>query len=115
MILTKRQKRIRRHGRVRAKVSGTLKIPRVSVFRSNRHIYAQVIDDAASKTLVSGHDLADKKKGKKSDRAGVVGRALAKKIIESGFEKIVFDRSGFKYHGRVKALADGLRSGGLKF
>lgn len=118
MILTKREKRIRRRGRVRAKVSGTAGIPRVSVFRSNRHIYAQVIDDTMGRTLISGRDLAASSStpaAKKSDRASLVGVTLAKKMIESGFEKIVFDRSGFKYHGRVKALAEGLRKGGLKF
>ena len=92
---------------------GTSKIPRVSVFRSNRRIYAQVIDDAAGRTLVSNHDSADKKNGKKFDRAGAVGEALAKRIAEVGVQKVVFDRGGYKYHGRVKALAEGLRKGGL--
>lgn len=115
MKQSKRDKRKRRHARVRAKISGTIKIPRVSVFRSNRHIYVQVIDDVTGKTLISGHDLAAKSKDGKSNRAGIVGKDLAKKIIEAGFEKIVFDRGGYKYHGRVKTLAEGLRIGGLEF
>ncbi len=113
---TKREKRIQRHRRVRAKIEGTKAVPRVSVFRSNRHIFVQVIDDASSKTLISSHDVSKNKiKGTKSEKAATVGARVAEKLKASGITKIVFDRGGFKYHGRVKALADALRKNGLEF
>ncbi len=99
--------RIRRHRRVRAKINGTKQTPRVSIFRSNRSISAQVIDDTAGTTLMSA-------KGPKN-KPEPVGEELAKKTIEAGITKVVFDRGGYKYHGHVKALAEGLRKGGLKF
>lgn len=114
----KQTKRIRRHARVRAKIKGTTSTPRVVVFRSNRHIFAQFIDDAAGKTLVSSIVKSKKKglvKGTKTEVAAKIGEALAAKAKEAGIDKVVFDRGGYKYHGRVKAFADGLRKGGLKF
>ena len=119
----KQLKRRRRHKRVRSIVKGTAKVPRLCVFRSNKHIYAQLIDDEKGKTLVSASDLDLKKSKTKSKKeltgkaaiAHRVGEILAKKAVEKKFEKIVFDRGGYKYHGRVKALADGVREGGLKF
>ena len=113
----KREKRKRRHKRVRAKISGTAKIPRLCVFRSNKHIYAQLIDDTQGKTLLSASDLEIKFKGKKTktEKAFEVGKLIAKKAQEKKIQKIVFDRGGYKYHGRVKALAEGAREGGLKF
>lgn len=104
---TKSNNRIRRHNRVRAKISGTAQAPRVSVFRSNRAISAQVIDDVARKTVASV-------KGPKN-KPESLGEELAKRAIEAGITKVVFDRGGYKYHGRVKNLAEGLRKGGLKF
>lgn len=115
---TKRQKRIRRHKRVRAKVFGTAKVPRVSVFRSSRHIFVQAVDDSISKTVVSNKIAPREKsrmKGKKTDRAGVIGESLADELKAAGVTEVVFDRGGYKYHGRVKALAEGLRKGGIKF
>ncbi|MEK7506620.1 MAG: 50S ribosomal protein L18 [Patescibacteria group bacterium] len=115
---SKRQKRIRRHKRVRARVSGTAIVPRISVFRSNRHIFVQAVDDSIGKTLVSSKIVSEKKskmKGKKTDLAGAIGKSLADKLKEAGVTRIVFDRGGYKYHGRVKALAEGLRKGGIKF
>ncbi len=114
----KQQKRIRRHSRVRAKIKGTSNIPRVSVFRSNRHLFVQIIDDVSSKTLASSIVKSVKKstiKGSKTEKASVIGESLAKKAVEVGINSVVFDRGGYKYHGRVKALAEGLRKGGLKF
>ncbi len=107
-------KRKRRHGRVRAKVSGTSIRPRLSVFRSNRYIYAQLIDDQEKRTLVSFSDL-NITEGTKRERAYTVGKKLAKKAKEKGIDSVVFDRSGYLYTGRVKALAEGAREGGLTF
>lgn len=111
-----------RHRRIRAKIKGTPEKPRLSVFRSNRHIFAQLIDDTKGKTIVSASDLKIKSKdlpagqaGKKTDRAKIVGAELAKSAQEKKIEKIVFDRGGNKYHGRVKAVAEGAKEGGLKF
>lgn len=103
---------------MRTKIKGTPTIPRVSVFRSNRHIFAQVIDDIKGKTLVSSIIKPSKKsglKGNKTKIAATIGEMLAKKAKDTGIEKVVFDRGGYKYHGRVRALAEGLRKGGLKF
>ena len=104
--------------RVRAKIKGTVKIPRVSVFRSNKHVFAQLIDDGAGKTIISSIIKSKDKsaiKGNKTETASVVGEMLAKKAQDAGISQVVFDRGGYKYHGRVKALAEGLRKGGLKF
>lgn len=114
---TKQQRRRRRHRRIRAKVFGTAEIPRLSSFRSSKHIYAQLIDDTAGRVIVSADDREIRvKKGKnKRDRAKEVGKLIAKKTLEKKIEKVIFDRGGYKYHGRVKALAEGAREGGLKF
>ena len=114
--LTVRQARIRRHKRVRKGVSGTAERPRLVVFRSNRGIEAQLIDDLAGKTLAAASSLHLKtSKGNKRDQAAEVGKALAAAAKSAGIETAVFDRGGYLYHGRVKALADAAREGGLKF
>jgi len=118
---TARAARIRRHSRVRDRLSGTPERPRLAVFRSLNHIYAQVIDDVAGHTLAAASDTekdvqsAIKASQKKSEVAGVVGEALAKRAKEKGIKAVVFDRGGFKYHGRVKALAEAVRKGGISF
>lgn len=117
---TARAARVRRHIRVRHDLAGTPERPRLAIFRSLSHIYAQVIDDSAGHTLAASSDLdADVRKGvtgkKKSEVASLVGESIAKKAKEKGVESVVFDRGGFKYHGRVKALADAARKGGLNF
>lgn len=104
-----------RKKRVRAKVEGTSDRPRFSVFRSNIHIYGQLIDDIKGKTLVSVSDLGLKEKGNKSEVAGRVGEELGKIAIAKKIKIVTFDRNGFAYHGRVKALAEGARKGGLEF
>jgi len=115
-VLTKRQQRQRRRRRVRARVVGTAERPRLSVFRSNRGIFAQLIDDESGRTLVSANWLGLKDfKGTKTDQAAEVGERLATAAKDAGVSEAVFDRGGFLYHGRVKALADGARKGGLKF
>ena len=112
--------RRRRHLRVRKKVRGTAARPRLAVFRSGKHIYAQVIDDLDGKTLAAassrdkGADLGGAKSGN-AKAASAVGEAIAKKAKAAGISKVVFDRGGFRYHGRVKALADAARKGGLEF
>jgi large subunit ribosomal protein L18 len=116
-VLTVRQARIRRHKRVRKNVQGTAERPRLVVFRSNRGIEAQLVDDVAGKTLAAASSLNLKKtfKGNKRDQAAEVGKALAAAAKSAGVETVVFDRGGYLYHGRVKALADAAREGGLKF
>lgn len=115
-----RDLRIRRHFRLRKRVSGSPERPRLNVFRSNVHIYAQVIDDvkghtvAAASTNEKGWDAADEKKTK-TEQAAIVGRLVAERAKAAGVDKVVFDRGGFKYHGRVKALADAAREAGLSF
>ena len=111
----KRAKRQIRHQRVRSRVAGASDRPRLSVFRANQHIYGQLIDDAQGKTLVSGSSLEVKSKGNKSEIAKEVGKLVAKKALEKGIKAVVFDRGGFAYHGRVKALAEGAREAGLVF
>jgi large subunit ribosomal protein L18 len=114
---TKKIKRNVRHRRIRAKIKGTGLIPRLCVFRSNKHIYCQLIDDEKNKTIIIASDIEIKSKVKsqKSKVAESVGELLAKKAVEKKIEKVVFDRGGYKYHGRIKALADGAKKGGLKF
>ena len=117
---TRSTARLRRHVRVRKHLSGTSQRPRLSVFRSLAEIYAQVIDDQAGNTLASASsidsELRKKMKGlKKSEQAKVVGKALAERAKSKGIKAVVFDRGGFQYSGRVKALADGAREGGLEF
>ena len=114
-MLKKQLNRISRHNRVRSKISGTAKRPRLAVFRSNAHISAQIIDDVTGKTLASSSDLKVKKGGTKVEMAKKVWEELAKKAKELKIKTIVFDRWGFAYHGRVKALADAAREWGLKF
>lgn len=111
-----RQKRKTRHQRIRNKVLGTEKRPRLSVHKSNKFIYAQIINDAESKTLVAASDRKIKGQGKsKIERAFEVGKLIAKDAKEKKIASVVFDRGGNKYHGRIKALADGAREGGLVF
>jgi len=112
--------RLRRHQRVRGSVSGTEERPRLNVFRSLTHIYAQVIDDSSGQTLASASTVdAELKKQvagkKKTEQAKLVGTTLAERAKAKGVKAVVFDRGGYKYHGRVKALADGAREGGLEF
>jgi len=112
--------RKKRHLRIRNKVSGTKQMPRLSVFRSNHHMYAQIIDDVAGHTLCAAstqeRDIAAKlSKTSDVDAAKVVGEVVAKKALALGIEQVVFDRSGYKYHGKVQALADAAREAGLKF
>jgi large subunit ribosomal protein L18 len=108
--------RLRRARRTRAKIFGTAEKPRFSVFRSNRYTYAQLIDDKAGKTLisVSTHGLPKSGKEKKQDSALKLGELIAQKAIEKGVKKAVFDRGKYKYHGRIKAIAEGARKGGLQ-
>jgi large subunit ribosomal protein L18 len=115
--LTVREARLRRHRRVRAKVHGTAERPRLAVFRSNRGIEAQLVDDENGRTLASASHLALAKsfKGDKTAQAEAVGKALAAAAKTAGVGTCVFDRGGYLYHGRVKALADGAREGGLEF
>ncbi len=122
----KREKRYRRHRRVRARIFGTADRPRLCVFRSHNHIYAQLIDDEKSHTILSASDLelkkskakaktGNKRQSKKVEIAFEVGKLIAKKAQEKKIQKVVFDRGGYRYHGRVKTLAEGAREGGLKF
>ena len=108
-------KRLRRHKRVRSVVSGSENRPRLCVFRANKHIYAQLIDDVSGKTLAAASSLEIKVKDKKTNVAMEVGKLVASKAVSKKVVDIVFDRGGFAYHGRVKALAEGAREGGLKF
>lgn len=109
--------RLRRKKRIRARISGTAERPRLSVYRSNSHIYAQLIDDVSGQTLVTTSTLAKSvdANGNKTEQAKKVGEALAKVCLEKGIENVVFDRNGFLYHGRVRALAESAREAGLKF
>ena len=115
--LTVRDARLRRHRRVRGKIKGTAECPRLVVFRSNRGITAQLVDDLSGKTVASASWLALKAsfKGDKSEQATEVGKLLATSAKQAGVQSCVFDRGGYLYHGRVKALADGAREGGLQF
>ena len=110
---TKRRARVRRHARVRKHMNGTAGVPRLAVYRSNRHVYAQLIDDVAAHTLASASDSEVKADGDKTTRAKAVGELLAQRAKEAGIDRAVFDRGGRLYHGRVAALADGAREGGL--
>jgi large subunit ribosomal protein L18 len=113
--------RQRRHRRVRARISGTPDRPRLSVFRSSAHIYAQVIDDTVGHTLCAASDLEEEIRERageaatKSAKARVVGQVIAERAKAAGIETVVFDRGGFLYHGRVRAVAEGAREGGLRF
>jgi len=115
-VLTKPQKRLRRRRRVRAKIRGSAERPRLSVYRSNRGVFAQLIDDDAGKTLASVSWTEGDLKGlARMEQAKKAGELLAKRASEAKVETCVFDRGGYQYHGRVKALAEGAREGGLKF
>ena len=119
MSLTKTERRKRIKLRIHKKVFGTSERPRIAVFRSNKQIYAQVIDDESGKTLLSASsrekEVASPEKLKKTEQAAKVGMLLANKCKEAGIKTVVFDRGGYKYHGRVKSLAEAAREGGLKF
>jgi large subunit ribosomal protein L18 len=121
-IESKIESRTRRHKSLRKRIAGTAERPRLVVYRSARHIYAQVIDDTSKKTLAAASDLMPKKsppadapKGKKCDRAKQVGAIVAKKCLEKGIAQVVFDRGGYRYHGRISSVASGAREAGLKF
>ncbi|MFO8009749.1 MAG: 50S ribosomal protein L18 [Dehalococcoidia bacterium] len=117
-IAQKRNRRKARHERVRSRVSGTETKPRLCVFRSLKHIYAQLIDDVSRRTIISVSSLNPEVKGRKiskSEEAKLIGEVLGKKALDQGISELVFDRGGYKYHGRVKALAEGCREKGLKF
>lgn len=113
----KNKVRLKRHSRVRSKISGTAECPRLNVFRSNKNIYAQLIDDVAGVTLASASSLDNKDiSGEtKVNQASVVGETIAKSAVEKGIKKVVFDRGGYLYHGRVQALAEAARENGLEF
>jgi len=113
----KNQQRLKRHARVRGKISGTAACPRLSVFRSSKHIYAQLIDDVAGKTLCAASTVEKDFEGAtgNAEAAAKVGKLVAEKALKLGIEEVVFDRGGYIYHGRVKALADAAREAGLKF
>lgn len=119
--ISKKEARLRRKKRVRKKIRGTAENPRLSVFKSSKHIYAQVIDDMSSKTLVDASslskDLRPQIQGKGGNREGaaIVGEFIAKRSLEKGINKVVFDRNGFLYHGRTKVLAEAARKHGLEF
>jgi large subunit ribosomal protein L18 len=119
MALTKLERRTRIRLRIRKKIKGTAEVPRLAVYRSNKQIYVQLIDDLKGVTLLSASskekEIASKTGIKKTEQALLVGKHLAVKCKEKGIENVVFDRSGNKYHGRVKSLADAAREGGLKF
>ena len=117
---SKNERRLRRHKRIRKKVFGTPERPRLCVFRSNKHIYAQIIDDTIGHTLVSASTLDPELREKlqktwNKEAAREVGKLIARRALEKGIKKVVFDRGGYKYHGRVKELAEGAREGGLVF
>lgn len=115
MAFNKEARRAKIKRRIRKTISGTTAMPRLSVFRSNKQIYAQIIDDTTGTTLVSASSYTDKATGTKTEQAMKVGKEVAEKAVKAGIEKVVFDRNGYLYHGRVKSLADSAREGGLKF
>ena len=111
----KRENRIKRRRKVRAKIFGSAKVPRLSLYRSNKGLFIQLIDDGKSFTLTSVNDKEIKNGENKTDAAKEAGKLIAEKAKKAGIKKVVFDRGGYKYHGRVKAVADGAREGGLEF
>lgn len=118
MALSKRERRNKIKRRIRKNLSGNAEVPRMSVYRSNKQISVQIIDDLSGKTIVAASSLEKEvgaDKVKKSEQAEKVGKRIAEKAIEKGINQVVFDRNGFLYHGRVKSLADAARKGGLKF
>ncbi|MFH1956744.1 MAG: 50S ribosomal protein L18 [Patescibacteria group bacterium] len=114
-IKTKKVKRKIRSKRIRSKISGTKECPRLSVFRSNKHIYLQLINDDENKIILQVNDGELKEKSKKTDLSEKIGELMAKKAKKIGVKKVIFDKGGYKYHGRVKAAAEGARKGGLEF
>lgn len=114
-MLRKQLKRERIHKKIRARISGTLQRPRLCVFRSSNHVYAQLIDDESGKVLAEANDVKIKTKGNKTAHSMEIGKIIAKAALEKKIEAVVFDRGGNVYHGRIKAVADGAREGGLKF
>jgi large subunit ribosomal protein L18 len=117
-MLKRQLRRKNIHYKIRKRVKGTAECPRLSVFRSNKQIYVQLIDDIAGQTLLAASTAAKEMqdtKGKKVEMAKAIGKALAEKAIQAGYKSVIFDRSGYLYHGRVKALAEGAREGGLQF
>lgn len=119
-IEKKKESHLKRKTRVRKKITGTSERPRLNVYRSNKHIYAQIIEDATGKTLTAASTLSKELKDKlgdvkKTEAAKKIGEFVAKKAIAKGIDRVVFDRGGFLYHGRIKAVADGAREAGLKF
>jgi large subunit ribosomal protein L18 len=121
-VSQKKQSRKKRHRSLRKRIEGTAERPRLAVFRSSRHIYAQVINDLENRTVAAASDQKLEgapddagKQGDKKSRAKLLGAIIAKKCLEKGIDKVVFDRAGYKYHGRISALADGAREAGLKF
>jgi len=119
MSLTTLERRVRIKHRIRKRISGTAVKPRLTVFRSNKQIYVQIIDDLAGQTLAAASstlkEIAEASKGKKIDQAKLVGKKIAEIGLEKGISEVIFDRNGYLYHGRVKVLADAAREGGLKF
>lgn len=119
MAFSKRERRLKIKNRIRKTLSGSTECPRLSVFRSNRQISVQLINDLTGQTLVSASSLekaiAEKESVKKIDQAKLVGKLIAEKALANGISKVVFDRNGYLYHGRIKSLADAAREGGLKF
>lgn len=111
--ITKRNNRSRRQKRGRAKLVGTAERPRVTVFKSNTHVYAQAVDDTTKKTIVAVNDAHVTKKGTKTERATVCGTKLAEQLKAKGITTVIFDKAGFAYHGRIKAVAEALRAGGI--
>lgn len=113
-MVTKQERRNKIKTRIRGKVSGTAERPRMTVFRSNKEIYVQLVDDSEGKTLASASSKGIES-GTKSEKAAQVGQAIAEKALAAGIAEVVFDRNGYLFHGRVKSLADAARNGGLKF
>jgi large subunit ribosomal protein L18 len=114
-MISKKQRRVKIHDKIRSKIFGTNEKPRMSIFRSNKQIYVQLIDDLSGTTLVAASSAEVKDKLTKTEMSSLVGKNIAKKAVEKGISNVVFDRGGFLYHGRVKALADAAREGGLNF
>ena len=114
-MLKKQIKRTRIHTKIRKRVSGTASRPRLSIFRSNKHMYAQLINDETGKVLISVSDFKMKSKKGKVEQSMEIGKQMAKEALAKKIESVVFDRGGNRYHGRIKAVADGAREGGLKF
>jgi large subunit ribosomal protein L18 len=114
VLKTGGDRRFKRHLRIRNKITGTQERPRLVVFRSLKHIYAQLVDDTANRTIATVSDLGIEQ-GKKGERAAEVGKLIAERAKTAGITRVVFDRAGYRYHGRIKAVADGARKGGLEF